>query len=290
MLFDANIYYDLNDSANVLTRLSNLYESGRLPHALLLFSENQQACDDVAYGLANKILQCESCDKHLDFFQISLNKSTSGQITIDMVRDLIDSIQTSPKIAQFKIVYIPYVDKMNKYAANSFLKTLEEPPRNTVIILSTSNQYALLPTILSRCVLVKLSDKALISNKTLEHIANLYESWLEMLHTRSRKNLAIMEMYKLLTYIEQHLDVLVDDEGKNKIEAEAILLKTLEASTAKMFKKHEEIILKLYSVISIFEHSRYFLSINCGIVAYLERCFIIIFKFFEKERSDNSYN
>ncbi len=278
MPFDGNICRGSNNSDAVLDRLIDLHAANRLPHAILLLAEDMSAADMVAYKLVNKILDCTDCLQHLDFFQISPEDTGGAQITADMVRNLITNIQVSPKIGRLKVAYIAHADQMNKYAANSFLKTLEEPPGDTIIILSAKNPYVVLPTILSRCVPFALSDSQRISSPVLDHIANTYESWLEMLYSRSRKNLAIMEMYKLLSYIEQHLGEL---EALDKTSIELALFKTLEISTAKIFRAHEKSVQKLYKIISIFEKSRYFLAINCNLIAHLERCFILIVKFFD---------
>jgi DNA polymerase-3 subunit delta' len=53
------------------------------------------------------------------------------------------------------MVWIKDADRMNDHAANAFLKTLEEPPVNTKIVMTTSNLGELLPTILSRCVAIR---------------------------------------------------------------------------------------------------------------------------------------
>ncbi len=60
-------------------------------------------------------------------------------------------IQLSPNEGNYKICIIEHADTMTIQAANAFLKTLEEPPEDTIIILTTSKPNSLLPTIISRC-------------------------------------------------------------------------------------------------------------------------------------------
>jgi DNA polymerase-3 subunit delta' len=72
-------------------------------------------------------------------------------IKIDAIRELQKKLMYLPYEGQTKIVILNDAEKMNLQAANSFLKTLEEPPSKTLIILIASNPYQLLPTIVSRC-------------------------------------------------------------------------------------------------------------------------------------------
>ncbi len=71
------------------------------------------------------------------------------EIKIGQIREVIQFLKLKTKGG--KVVIIEKAEKMNREASNSFLKTLEEPPENTLIILTTSNKNALLPTIVSRC-------------------------------------------------------------------------------------------------------------------------------------------
>ncbi len=77
--------------------------------------------------------------------------SKNTEIRIDSIRMLEHNIYLSPNEAEKKIYIIEDADEMNQQAANAFLKTLEEPPVDSVIILTTDRMDALLPTIVSRC-------------------------------------------------------------------------------------------------------------------------------------------
>ncbi|HOD54262.1 MAG TPA: DNA polymerase III subunit delta' [Candidatus Cloacimonadota bacterium] len=73
------------------------------------------------------------------------------EIRIDQIRMIQQKLITAPYEAEKKIIIIENVEKMNIQAANAFLKTLEEPSPNTIIIMTTKTINSLLPTILSRC-------------------------------------------------------------------------------------------------------------------------------------------
>jgi DNA polymerase-3 subunit delta' len=77
--------------------------------------------------------------------------SAATSIRIESIRYLEHKISLSPNEGKYKIYIIEDAHEMTVQAANAFLKTLEEPPSDTVIILTTSKPNSLLPTILSRC-------------------------------------------------------------------------------------------------------------------------------------------
>lgn len=77
--------------------------------------------------------------------------SSTTSIRIDQIRYLQHRISVSPNEAKYKIYLIDHAEQMTTEAANAFLKTLEEPPSNSIIILTTTKVNSLLPTILSRC-------------------------------------------------------------------------------------------------------------------------------------------
>ena len=114
-----------------------------------LSPEKQEACG-----------ACDSCRKienrvHPDFFYLEPTKITpaarEAYIRIEAIRDLQKKLGFLPYAGQTKVAVIDQVEKMNLQACNAFLKTLEEPPSATVLILLTSNIYRLLPTMISRC-------------------------------------------------------------------------------------------------------------------------------------------
>jgi DNA polymerase-3 subunit delta' len=88
---------------------------------------------------------------HPDFFGISPD---GVFIKIEQIRELISALSLKSYLGGRKVAVINDADAMNRSTANAFLKTLEEPPDNTVIILVTSNPSALLRTVISRCRVV----------------------------------------------------------------------------------------------------------------------------------------
>lgn len=79
------------------------------------------------------------------------------QLTIPQMRTLREMAQYKPLRGKRRVFLIDEIDRANEQAANSLLKTLEEPPEHLIVFLTTSNAYDLLPTIRSRAVPVRLS-------------------------------------------------------------------------------------------------------------------------------------
>ena len=93
---------------------------------------------------------------HPDFKIIDPEKERT--FTIEQVRNLQKKILEKPIVSDKKIYILNDADKMNDAAQNCLLKTLEEPPEYAMIILIVSNEKVILPTIKSRCVIVKFSN------------------------------------------------------------------------------------------------------------------------------------
>ncbi|MCX5687220.1 MAG: hypothetical protein NTV71_01005 [Candidatus Omnitrophica bacterium] len=103
--------------------------------------------------------ECISCSKinslnHPDVFIIHKEKESSF-IKIDKIRDIIYQASLKPYDAKKKIFIIIYAEDMNEESQNALLKILEEPRDNQIFILTTSRVSGLLPTVISRCKLVK---------------------------------------------------------------------------------------------------------------------------------------
>ncbi len=105
--------------------------------------------------------ECKSCKKidrgtHPDVVIVESHENTV--IKVDQVRTEIEqNLYLKPFEGRFKVVIVDECERMNPNAQNAFLKTLEEPPPSSVIILITSKPQTLLPTITSRCNTIRFS-------------------------------------------------------------------------------------------------------------------------------------
>ena len=137
----------------------------RLSHSLLLHAADLATIEAAALAIADRLLYPASDSlengrtdtaprrfppgQHPDCFALR-PAGKMRQISADATRDLIGRVQVSATLAPRKVAILHEVDRMNLPAANIFLKTLEEPPANTTLLLLTTRPYALLPTIRSR--------------------------------------------------------------------------------------------------------------------------------------------
>ncbi|MCX6955373.1 MAG: DNA polymerase III subunit gamma/tau [Verrucomicrobia bacterium] len=127
----------------------------RLSHSLLLHGDDPDVLVAIALAIADRLLNAKGAsahfppDQHPDCFALR-PAGKMRQISADATRDLIAKVQVSPAVAPRKVAILHEVDRMNTAASNVFLKTLEEPPANTTLLLLTTRPYALLPTIRSR--------------------------------------------------------------------------------------------------------------------------------------------
>ncbi len=138
---------------SAFSHLSAAHRAGRLAHAHLLSGPLGSGKAWLASQLAAITLECDPARvlTHPDA-HILQPESKSRRIVIDQIRHLEQSIQRKPLLARTKVVIIHEADRMQPQAANAFLKTLEEPPPGSLILLLSALPEALLETILSRCV------------------------------------------------------------------------------------------------------------------------------------------
>jgi len=171
------LYQDANA---LLSRSSN----GRMPHAVLLSGVEGIGKRVFSQWLAEALLcrqheqsvdakpcgQCESCrqlhaESHPDFRKL-VPEGANASIKVDSVRSLVDWLQLTAGQGSYRIALIEDADRLNRAAANSLLKTLEEPADNAVLILCATRTGALPATIRSRCqkITLKMSDKSAALN------------------------------------------------------------------------------------------------------------------------------
>ncbi len=144
--------------------LNRSLASGRIPHAYLFRGPDGVGKKLTALLTAARLNclgpvgssgcgACTSCKKllsgnHPDVVVIS---PENGTIKIDRIRELCRSLSYPPYESEMRIVIIEDVHTMTLQAANSLLKTLEEPPERNLLILTAESSRELLPTIVSRC-------------------------------------------------------------------------------------------------------------------------------------------
>ncbi len=153
--------------------MSKALQSGRLAHAYLIVDQKISARRKLVKQIASLLLckkpldgpegslepcgTCTSCRKaalsiHPDLVEII---PQGESIRIEQIRHLQKEVIFAPLEGKRRIVIIDRAESMGPSASNALLKILEEPPSHTVLLLSASTSSALLPTILSRCQVLR---------------------------------------------------------------------------------------------------------------------------------------
>lgn len=107
--------------------------------------------------------QCRACtliaaDRYPDVRLVQPDVSDRGKalLKIDSIRSLQQDLNLTASEGRYKVAILKQFDSANSSAANAFLKTLEEPPRNVILLLTAGDADTLLPTIQSRCRTIAL--------------------------------------------------------------------------------------------------------------------------------------
>ena len=145
-------------------RIERSIRAGQVPHALLLRGTRGNGKALFAARLAAALLcrssnppcaDCDSCrlcaaGSHPDWTRVAIEPDRR-EIVVAQIRGLIHSVGLTARFGRYKVVVVDPAEQMNRQAANTLLKTLEEPPGATVFLLVSSNHALLLATIRSRC-------------------------------------------------------------------------------------------------------------------------------------------
>jgi len=167
-------FSDLKNQRAIADQLRHSLERGRLAHAYLFLGPRGAGKEAVARTLAQALNclekahdacgQCDSCRRiaagqHPDIHWVR-PESKSRRITVDQLREFEQAVNFKAAVARVKVGIVVDADCLNEEASNAFLKTLEEPPAQTIIILLTAEPQRLLPTILSRCLRIAFGPVA----------------------------------------------------------------------------------------------------------------------------------
>ena len=141
-----------------LDLLRRAHETGRLAHAYLITGPAGSGKRALAEALTAMLLDTagQPALRHPDV-HVAEPESKSRRILTDQLRALEKELQMRPSRGNKKIGIIFEAERMQTQAANAFLKTLEEPPNNSLLLLTLSQPEILPDTILSRCISVPLS-------------------------------------------------------------------------------------------------------------------------------------
>ena len=168
-------FADIIGQEQIKEHLQNALKTNKVYHAYILNGEKNSGKEFIAkifasalqcektgisLGMAEPCGECHSCIQMAGKNQpdvIYVTHEKPGSIGVEDIRSQINGdVAIKPYSSPRKVYIINEGEKMTVQAQNALLKTLEEPPEYTVILILTTNMESLLPTILSRCVALNM--------------------------------------------------------------------------------------------------------------------------------------
>lgn len=178
---------DILGHEQIIHHLKNAISMDKISHAYILNGPKESGKRMLADAFAMALqcekggpepcMECRTCRQvashnHPDVIYVSHEKPNT--ISVDDIRaQLNNDIVIKPYSAKYKIYIIEEAEKMNTFAQNALLKTIEEPPAYGVILLLTTNADSFLQTIRSRCV--RLDIKAVDSARIRDFLMKSYQ-------------------------------------------------------------------------------------------------------------------
>jgi DNA polymerase III subunit delta' len=214
-------FADLPGSSPSIDLLQRSLQQARLGHAYLFTGHAPAELEGLARTLAKTINctatppsnsgprtdccdRCSSCRRidalqHPDVLWVR-PESKSRAITIGQVRDIMHAVNLKPNEAAWKVTVIVDADRMNVQAANAFLKTLEEPPARSILLLLSTEPQRLLDTILSRCLRLHFAGT------TPQLVNSEHQDWLSQFAANAAKpQTSLLGRYRLLGQLVDRL-------------------------------------------------------------------------------------
>jgi DNA polymerase-3 subunit delta' len=170
-------WHEVRGHDPIVAELRQSLAHGRLPHAFLFVGPEGIGKRTFALTLARALLcerndaaqlePCETCPScllvrggtHPDLLEVG-RPEDKHELPIRVIRDLCLSLSLTPMRGRRRIAIVDDADALNDEAANAFLKTLEEPPLGSVLILIATSAETQLETVVSRCRVVRFDPLA----------------------------------------------------------------------------------------------------------------------------------
>jgi DNA polymerase III subunit delta' len=190
--------------------LRRAHDQNRLAHAYLISGPAGSGKRALAASLAQLVTRRNQVDVFSgsapEIF-LAEPESKSRRIVIEQVRALEHALQMRAAPGRRKVAIIAEADRLQPQAANAFLKTLEEPTKDSLLLLLTALPEALVDTILSRCIAVplRLTEPPELAAEERELIALLGDSARERRHHVQQAYRFAQEFQRLLGSIRERI-------------------------------------------------------------------------------------
>ena len=235
-------------SENILKTLDSFFVDGRRPHALLIDGANQEQRRNLALLAARMMVcenkdrtpcgECEHCRKakeniHPDIIAIK-KPDDKKHFVKDDVKKMVADAYLTPNEADVKVFVVEELQQMKEESQNLLLKILEEPPGYTAFVLTSETSNAVIGTVLSRVVRLRMGKNIATeySEKATGIVNNLVDAVLSPYEYDRIEATALMDGNKALT--AEVLDLFIS------VLRDAIVLKTNGNALLDAFKKASE--------------------------------------------------
>lgn len=261
----------MGDSVNipegVLSVLDSFFSDGRCPHAVLIDGGGELQRAELSRLTAKMIVcsnqertpcgACESCRKadeniHPDIITITKPDDKKSFVKADVKKMVADAYLT-PNEAERKVYIVSEIQNMNEESQNLLLKILEEPPHYTAFVLTSQNANAVIGTVLSRVVRLRLGNAELAeySEKAIEIVKALTNAVSSPYEYEKVKATAMLEGNKALTVEVLSLFISVLRDAIALKSGGKALISILEADSAALSgKKALKNLLDMYDSVS----------------------------------------
>ena len=174
---------DIVGQAHIKTALANAVKLDKISHAYLFTGPRGTGKTSTARILAkslncingptiNPCGECESCKAVTNSVPIDVIEiDAASNRSVEDAHNILEKVQYAPVQGKYKIYIIDEVHMLTTQAFNALLKTLEEPPKNVIFILATTESHKVLDTIKSRCQ--RFDFKRITTNDIVEHLEKI---------------------------------------------------------------------------------------------------------------------
>ena len=207
--------------------LVNSINKNKLSHAYLINANNYDKCNDFVKAFVKMIVcndhytsykNCSNCNKCIridnnNYSEVKIILPDNGVIKKEQLLDLQEEFANSNIEGKYRVYIINDCDRMNKHAANSLLKFLEEPTDNIIAILVTNNYSNVMNTIVSRCQVINLVNlKDINYDTTLENINAMLvkDDIIDDIDNIEKYEILIKIILDFILYLEENsVDILI---------------------------------------------------------------------------------